>query len=246
MEEPHKYLAIASAELDIVSPVSSVRLDRLIDLLELPRGARVLDIGCGKGEMLIRICDRYGCTGVGIDQVPAFLASARSEAAGRVGRDRIEWLEMDVYDLEIEPETYDVVVMMDVRPFGDYREGLRKAWALVRSGGLVLLGERFWKGKPNYDLCNVMGVGEDYYLSHSENVSVAERESFTPLYIGAAARDEIDHYEGMQLLAIERFLRANPGDQNANAFRERARVWRDAYLNWGRKSLGFGLYLHLK
>ena len=71
------YETIAQGEVDLLSPVSSERLDRVIDLLELPDDARVIDLCCGKGEVLVRTLARYGCTGDGLDASPAFLAAAR-------------------------------------------------------------------------------------------------------------------------------------------------------------------------
>ena len=38
-------------------------------------------------------------------------------------------------------------------------------------------------------------------------------------------------------------VRANPHDPDAQAMLERIRPWREAYLRWGRDTLGFGLYL---
>ena len=35
----------------VMNPVNEDRLERLYDLLELKQGARVIDVGCGKGEM---------------------------------------------------------------------------------------------------------------------------------------------------------------------------------------------------
>ncbi len=100
--EPTKYAAIAHAELDVLSPISLSKLDRVIDLLELSPEAKVLDLGCGKGEVLVRILERYGCEGMGAEPVPSFLAAARAEAATRLQPGQASFREVEPWELEIE------------------------------------------------------------------------------------------------------------------------------------------------
>lgn len=244
--DPYKYPSIAHADLDVVAPVSLERLDRLVDLLELPPGARVLDLTCGKGELLIRVCERWGVGGVGLDPSPSFLAAARAEAAARLPPGTVELRQIEPDELEVEPESFDLVVVMNARPFGDYRETLRRTWPMVRSGGLLLVGERYWRHDPDPDYLDALGIGPESNGTHADNVALALAESFTPLYVVASSHEEIDHYEGMCTRAVERFLRASPGDGHSDAFREHVRHWRDAYLRWGRDAVGFGVYLLLK
>ena len=45
---------------------------------------------------------------------------------------------------------------------------------------------------------------------------------------------------------VERYARNNPDDPDCPAMVTRIRRWRDAYLRWGRDTLGFGLYLFQK
>ena len=48
----------------------------LIDLLDPRPGERVLDLGCGDGELTMRLA-AHGCTVVGVDRSAAFVAAAR-------------------------------------------------------------------------------------------------------------------------------------------------------------------------
>ncbi|TNF25106.1 MAG: methyltransferase domain-containing protein [Deltaproteobacteria bacterium] len=244
--DPFKYASIAHADLDLVAPISLERLDRVVDLLELHPDARVLDLSCGKGEVLIRVCERWGATGVGLDPSPSFLAAARAEAAARLPDGAVELQQVEPFELEVEPESYDLVIAMGARPFGDFRGTLAQTWPMVRSGGMLLVGDTYWRQEPDPDYLDALGIGPDSNVSHAENVALAVAESFTPLYCVAAGHAEIDHYEGMCNRSVERFLRASPGDSHADAFREYVRHWRDAYLKWGRAAVGYGLYLLLK
>lgn len=48
-------------------PLGVERASRLIEQLNLESHDRVLDIGCGEGEFLTRIAERYDITGIGVD-----------------------------------------------------------------------------------------------------------------------------------------------------------------------------------
>lgn len=242
-----KYDSIAHAEHEVMCPLSRTKLDYVVDLLGLAPEARVLDLAAGKGELLVRILERYGCSGDGLDPSPLFQAAARGEAAARLERDRARFIEAEAMEFEVEPETYDLIVCMASRPFGDLAETLRRAWAMVRTGGHLLLGEWHWTStEPEPSYIDFLGCGTDAYETHAGVVAMATKEAFTPIYATTAAVDEIDHYESQSTCSIERWLRSNPGDAHASAIRERSRKWRDAYLRWGRHELGFGLYLFLK
>ena len=43
--------------------------------------------------------------------------------------------------------------------------------------------------------------------------------------------------------SIERYAREQPEDPDVPQMLERVRRWRDAYLRWGRETLGFAVYL---
>ena len=70
----------------VCNPTSEEKLARLVDLVQLPTAARVVDIACGKGEFLIRLVEAYGVRGVGVDLSPFFIADAERRLRARVPR----------------------------------------------------------------------------------------------------------------------------------------------------------------
>lgn len=72
----------------------------------------VLDAGCGCGNFLIHLAERFGCGGVGLD-----LSAERVKFAqqGRTGRDglRIEFQHGSVTQMPYEPETFSHVISQD-------------------------------------------------------------------------------------------------------------------------------------
>ena len=81
-----------------LNPMSTTKVDELIELLNLKSQSAVLDIACGKGEILTRIAERYTISGVGVDISPFFVSDAKQKLKQRVPNSRIEILNMDGAD----------------------------------------------------------------------------------------------------------------------------------------------------
>ncbi|WP_233493569.1 methionine biosynthesis protein MetW [Desertihabitans brevis] len=71
-------------------------------------GSRVLDLGCGDGELLGHLQRRHGCTGTGVDVDPG--------AVRRAIRSGVSVIELDVDEQlgEFGDDSYDVVVLSKV------------------------------------------------------------------------------------------------------------------------------------
>lgn len=245
--DPSRFSTIAHRDHDFCNPISSEKVDRIIGLLDLSAGQSVLDVGCGKGELLVRIVERHPVRAVGIDLNPHFLGEARAKAASRAPGADLVLLQMDMADYRAERESFDVGICVgSTHAFGSYRKTLKMLPALVRPGGLVLVGEGYWKREPDPGYLEALGAVPDELASHAGNVAIGEREGLTPLYSVASTEAEWDHYEGLYNCAVERFAYTYPDDPDFDAMRDRIRRWREVYLRWGRETLGFGLYLFRK
>ena len=89
--------------------------ERAISLWKLPPGARVLDVGCGQGESVTHLREKYGLDALGIDASLEMVEAAKS--------DSIFWGDGEKLDL-FENASVDGI-MMDLRCV----EGLK-----IRSG----------------------------------------------------------------------------------------------------------------
>lgn len=244
--DPFKFTRIAHKNHRICNPIGSGSLDQLFATLELRPRARVLDLGCGKGEMLIRLVERFQVRGVGVDLSEAFLDEARREADRRTPRANLSFMQMDAAQYAHDAGTFDLVICVGARPFGDQRTTWEALTGLIRPGGFLLIGEGYWRRRPNPEYLTFLGCGAADQLPHGGNVALGVELGLTPLYTCVASEGDFDHYEGMYLNAMERYCRINPDDPDTPPMRQRIRAWRDSYFRWGRHTLGFGLYLFLK
>jgi SAM-dependent methyltransferase len=245
-----KFYAITHRDHVVCNPTSIAKLDELIDLLDLPTGPRVLDIGCGKGELLFRLAERFGgpsgagFRAVGVDASPPVIAELRASAARRVPAADLEILEMDAADYRPERESFDLACCLGASWVFDGHGGTLQALrAAVRPGGCVLVGEPFWHGEPGEAYLSWSGMRRDQFGTHAENVEAGIAESLVPLLALVSNGDEWDRYETLQWRAAALYAASHRDDPDVPELLERVTRNRHEYLAWGRDTLGWALYL---
>jgi SAM-dependent methyltransferase len=242
-----RFSTISHGDHIFCGPMSSARADELVELLRLPASSRVLDIGCGKAEFLLRAVQRYAATGVGVDLNGDFLCVARANAEARGRGERMEWHEARATDVALEPASFDLAICFgSSQAFGNFEQALAALAALVRPGGQVLMADPYWRKEPAAEFLAFLGASADVHLTHAGNEAAGLAAGLVPLYSCVSTADEWDHYEGLFCRAVERFARDHPQDPDALPYRERIRAWRECYRRWSRDTMGFGFYLYDK
>jgi ubiquinone/menaquinone biosynthesis C-methylase UbiE len=74
-----KFFDITHRHHRFCNPISVEKLDELCALAGLSAGASVLDIACGKAELLVRLAGRYEIKGVGVDLSPYCIHDAEEK-----------------------------------------------------------------------------------------------------------------------------------------------------------------------
>ena len=239
-----KYFDITHRDHDIMNPVSSAALDQVIALLELPRGAKVLDIACGKAELLVRLAEKYGITGTGVDISPFCIRDARDRARRRVPEAALTFVEGDGAAVPFTPESFDLACCFGASwVFKGHRGTLRALAHWARPGGLVLVAEPFWKRPPDPAYLQAESMSATDYETHAGNVAAGVAEGLIPLFATTSTEADWDRYEGLQWRAAEKYALESPQDPDVPALLSRMRGSRDTYLRWGRETFGDGIYL---
>jgi SAM-dependent methyltransferase len=108
-------------------------LARIIDELELPRGARILDVGAGTGSNL-RLLSELGFEDVtGVDSSETAIRFCAEKGLGAVRQG-------DACALPCEDDTYDLVIATDiVEHVDDDARALAELRRVMRPGGFAIL-----------------------------------------------------------------------------------------------------------
>ena len=240
----HKFSAIAHRDHDYCNPISAPKIERLLDLLPLDETSRALDLGCGRAEFALRIIERFGSPVVAVDHSSLMLDAARERAEWTGALHKLHLDDIDIRDFKADPETFHLTVMMGAGGIAGGMAGIcntLKGW--TKGGGYVLVGHGYWRQKPHPEYLALLGGSDAQYLDHRGNVQAGVEAGLIPMHATTANSDEWDEYEWKYCRAIERYAREQPEDPDVPAMLERVRRWRDAYLRWGRDTLGFAVYL---
>ncbi|MBN2056636.1 class I SAM-dependent methyltransferase [bacterium] len=243
-----KYYEIIHSFHTLYNPSSFAKIDRLTDLCGLNSACRVLDIGCGRAEFLVRLVEKYGVTATGVELSPFFAARARRNIGTRVPDGAVTILEMDGASYApADSVGFDLAVCLGASWIFKGHEGtLRTLKEWTNPGGSILVGEPIWLREPEKDYLESAGFQREEFQDHHGNVMTGENLGLVPLHAIVSDPAEWDEYECLQWYAAQRWLEDNPGDPDAGELRRLSRKAREEYLRWGRSTIGWSLYLFRK
>jgi SAM-dependent methyltransferase len=243
-----KYFAVTHTDHTVMNPMSLPKTREIVELLRLDADDHVLDVACGKAEFLCMVAERYGVKGTGVDASPFTSTEAKENVEARGLAERIEILHMDGAKYEPnEPESHCMTSCIGGSwVYGGHKGTLEALGKMTRSGGLVLVGEPFWKGKPDPEYLEMTGYVLEQQGSHTGNVKTGEDLGLVFLYSVVSSKDDWDRYEGLQWQAAERYAVSHTEDSDIEELLKKSRSNRDAYLRWGRDCVGWALYLFRK
>lgn len=239
------------AGLTFHGPLSEARAARVVARLAATGTGSVLDIGCGWGELMLRLLAAApGARGVGIDINADDLALGRRLAAERGLAARVEYAEESGYRTARGPADIVLCVgsshaLLDPGQPHDPAVALRELRRLVRPGGRVLLGEGFWERTPTEAELARMWPGAEAreHLPLDGLVDLAVEAGFRTAWVETATGEEWEEFESGYRHATEVWLAAHPGHPLAARTRERVDRQRSAWLGY-RSILGIA-YLTL-
>lgn len=242
--DPRRFSAIAHGELPFWNPIAPAVLDTWLDDLSLPPGARVLDIGCGPGELLIRLARRHDCQGAGVDRHAQALDRGRERLAATPGAGRLELVEGDFRPADWAPASLDLIACLGAsQALGGFDPLVAFAAERLAPGGWLLVGEGYWAAEPDPAYLEGLGGTRDDLHDDPGNQAVLASHGLAVQRSHRTTTAEWDRYEDTYRDNVLAHLRDHPDDPDALPMRERISGWRTLYETWGRTTLGFGLYL---
>ncbi|MEU6989181.1 class I SAM-dependent methyltransferase [Streptomyces sp. NPDC046465] len=233
-------------------PLSEPRAHRIVERLTATAPRTVLDIGCGWGELMLRVLEAVpAATGVGVDLKAEDLDRGRTTAKQRGLGDRVVFAEESATDTARGPA--DLVLCLSsshalssAAPPRATVEALRVLRRLVLPGGRVLLGEGFWQREPTAKELAAMWPDADAgeHLSLGDLVDAAVEAGFRPLWVETASAEEWEEFESGYRSDVEEWLATHPDHPLAAETRTRVDAQRASWLRGYRGVLGIA-YLTL-
>lgn len=206
------------------NPLGRERVLEVIGLAGLEAGDRVVDAGCGSGELLASLDNGLVRTGIELESSLVEMARERDP--------EVSWVVGDAANVPLPADVALAMCVGSTHAFGTGPDALENAvrhlGASVRPRGHLLIGEGYQKRPLAEGYAALLGTPSGIERTHLENVQAIEAMGWTCVHAITASEAEWDAFEWA-------FFR-----------RKGQRAWRDAYLRWGRDTMGFGLYLARK
>lgn len=173
----------------------SRRLKAAFALAEVTSGMTVLDVGCGRGEIL-RHCARLGADAYGVDYAAVAVSLAADVVAGTgVAQGKIGVAQADAKGLPFADETFDRVLMFDVvehlYPW-ELQQALQEVRRVLKPGGKLIVhtAPNVWYDRYAYPVVRLvrtlMGDGDRYpanprafLVDVNQHVHVNEQSMFS-------------------------------------------------------------------
>jgi hypothetical protein len=243
MDLPRSF-TIREAGHRILNPFTEEKLAALGRALRLSPGTTMLDLASGKGEMLCTWARDHGISGTGIDVSTVFTDAARARAAELGVTDHVTFIHGDAAGY-VAGEPVDVVSCCGATwiggGFGGTIELLSRS---MRPGGLLLVGEPFWRLDPP-DQETVEGChaqSKDDFRALPDLVEQVHGLGWDLVEMVLADQDSWDRYVAAQWLSVRRWLDANPEDELADDMRADLTASQLQHTRYQREYLGWGVF----
>lgn len=97
-------------DMFLYSMINKYQIEKLEEAAEFKNTDKVLDIGCGPGDLLEYLHDKYRFNAAGIDFAPKTIQMANERVKAKPG---IKYLEMDIRNLNLLTEKFTKIISVD-------------------------------------------------------------------------------------------------------------------------------------
>ena len=228
----------------IHNPFTPEKFATLGAALRLEPGACVLDLGSGSGEMLCMWARDHGIIGTGIDMSSLFSEQARQRAEELGVAHQVRFNHGDATGY-VADEKADVAACVGATWIGGGVAGTIELLARsLRSGGIILIGEPYWRQLPPTDdiakRCLASSVSD--FLVLPELISSFGKHGYDVVEMVLANQDGWDRYEAAKWLTMRRWLEVNADDELAEEVRAQLTAEPARYAAYTREYLGWGVF----
>ena len=112
---------------------------------------RVLDLGCGKGAVSVKVAKSIGCNCYGIDAIPEFISYAGKKAHEFKVEHLCTFETGDIREKVKNLSGYDIIILGGIGPvFGDYYSTLTTLSSCINKNGIFIIDDGYIENNSDY------------------------------------------------------------------------------------------------
>lgn len=238
----HQLFSIRESRHRVHNPITESQLADFGSSLDISAGTLILDLACGSGEMLSTWARDFGATGLGVDINHDFIVSAEARALELGVSDAVQFVEADASGY-VTDERVDVAACVGATWIGGGVSGtLDLLSQSLRTGGLLLIGEPYWRVVPATPEA-VAGCGvssaEDYLTLPGLLASFSD-QGFDVVEMVTATQESWDSYQVPQWFNLRRWADTHPDHELHDEVRlilanepQQYATFTRTYFGWG-------------
>lgn len=244
MQDLPRHHTIRESSHHIINPLSPEKLRQLGEALFLEENATMLDLACGKGEMLSSWARQHGIYGTGVDLSSIFIDEAKNRAAELGVTNRVEYIHGDASEY-VTAEPVDIAACLGATWIGDGVPGtIDLLQRSLKPGGIMLIGHPYWRQAPDSPevLAACEAESESTWQSLPDLIASMQEYGYDLIEMMLADQDSWDRYVAAQWRNIRAFIDANPDDELTPSFREELNTAPVLHTKFQREYLGWGIF----
>jgi SAM-dependent methyltransferase len=234
--------AITHGDRAFHNPLDRDRVAEALDTLGLGPGDRVVDAGCGAGELLVDLAERHGCGGLGVDTSEILIAQARRRAQARAPRAKLEFVVAPAEEIDTGGAYAAACCLGSLHALGGLERGLGWLRGAVGPRGAVVIADGFWSRAPDPAFLAALGATEDELPSFEGLLATCTAAGLEPVWVATSSPADWERYEWTLVSNGDRWVREHAADELVPDVRAWIDAARDRLLApGGTETIGFAL-----
>lgn len=230
----HKYM-------EIINPSSHEKILDIGKILGVNQKSRIIDFGCGYGEVLAVWAKNFGISGIGIEIREHACNRARNKMQEQGISERIEIVHGNGAEYQFEEHSFDFALCIGASfIWGGYRPTIQAIKEAIKADGKLVIGEPYWLKEDVPE-----EYAKQYHDVHSEYelLQITRGEGFDFEYVVRASYGDWDRYEAGNWYGLIRWIEENPDHPKRQEVIDYLHKIQEEYLKYGREYLGWAIYI---